>query len=97
MSAAALEALAPSQVGSGLRGGREEVVQRHQLFPGIRAKTLASAKNSALCPPPPPHPESVFRTVKSFHHKGSIQETKVRSKRSYLKLVKASQALGFLH
>lgn len=84
-------ALAPSQVGSGLRGGREEVAQRHQLFPCIGAKTLASARNSALSP------ASVFRTVKSFHHKGSIQETKVRGKRSYLKMVKASKALGFLH
>lgn len=33
--AAAVEDLALSQVGSGLQGGREEVVQRHQLFPSL--------------------------------------------------------------
>ena len=31
--AAAVEALTPFQVESGLQGGREEVVQRYQLFP----------------------------------------------------------------
>lgn len=33
--ATAVAALAPSQVGSGLQGGREEVLQRHQLFPFV--------------------------------------------------------------
>ena len=60
-------------------------------FPCFWAKTLASARNPTLSP------VSAFRSVKSFHHKGLIQETKVRSKRSYLKMVKASQVLGFLH
>lgn len=54
-----------SQVGPRPWGGREEEAQSHQLFPLTKARSPATS-------------EPDFCARKSFHHKASIQETKVR-------------------
>jgi hypothetical protein len=79
--AAAVATLAQSQVGPGLQGGREEKVQSHQLFP------LTKARNAVLS-------LSAFCTVKSFRHKGLLQETRVREKRDLFENGESEQGLG---